>query len=169
MSERCYRRQPISGHQDLRILFFNELGPREGSTAVAFPPPLTLAETDDGPLWGPFFFLFQRCLAVATALRRLAEYPKSVSEPALSLTDRPRCSEGRINKVHNFQCVGGFEGAPFSKSQAVSKYDANRGTGLSVVVFGGKKSFAALRTRSAERANRPDAITARYFARAQVH
>ena len=41
MSERCYRRQPISGHQDLRILFFNELGPREGSTAVAFPPPET--------------------------------------------------------------------------------------------------------------------------------
>jgi len=89
------------------------------------PPPLTLAETDDGPLWGPFFFWFQRGLAVATALRRLAKCPKSVSEPALSLTDRPRCSEGRINKVHNFQCVGVFEGAPFSKFQAVSKYDAN--------------------------------------------
>ena len=47
----------------------------------------------------PFFFLFQRGLAVATALRRLAKYPKSVSEPALSLTDRPWPSEGRIQKV----------------------------------------------------------------------
>ena len=77
----------------------NMLGTREGSTGVAFPPPLTLAETDDGPLRGPFFFLFQRGLAVATALRRLEKYPKSVSEPALSLTERPRCSEGRIQKV----------------------------------------------------------------------
>ena len=104
------------------------------------PPPLTLAETDDGPLWGPFFFLFQRGLAVATALRRLAKYPKSVSEPALSLTDRPLPSEGRIQKVYYFQCVGVFEGAPFSKSQAVSKYDANRGTGLRAVVLGGMQS-----------------------------
>ena len=107
-------------------------------------PPLTLAETDDGPLRGPFFFLFQRGLAVATALRRLAKYPKSVSEPALSLTDRPWPSEGRIIKVYYFQCVGVFEGAPFSKSQAVSKHDANRGTGLRAVVLGGKRSFAAV-------------------------
>ena len=63
------------------------------------PPPLTLAETDCGPLWGPFFFWFQRGLAVETALRRLAKYPKPVSEPALPLTDRPWPSEGRIQKV----------------------------------------------------------------------
>jgi hypothetical protein len=107
-------------------------------------PPLTLAETDDGPLRGPFSFLFQRGLAVATALRRLAKYPKSVSEPALSLTDRPWPSEGRIRKVYYFQCFGVFEGAPFSKSQAVSKHDANRGTGLRAVVLGGKRSFAAV-------------------------
>ncbi len=103
------------------------------------PPPPKLAETDDGPSWAPFFFWFQRGLAVATALRRLARYPKSVSEPALSLTDRPWPSEGRIQQVYYFQCVGVFEGAPFSKSQAVSKYDANRGTGLRAVVLGGNR------------------------------
>ena len=100
-------------------------------------PPLTLAETDNGPLWSPFFFWFQWGLAVTTALLRLAKLPKSVSESALSLTDRPWPSEGRIQKVYYFQCVGVFEGAPFSKSQAVSKYDANRGTGLRAVVLGG--------------------------------
>ena len=104
---------------------------------VPFPPPLTLAETDYRPLRGPFFFLFQRGLAVATALRRLAKYPKSVSEPALSLTDRPLPSEGRIQKVYYIQSLGVFWQAPFSKFQAVSKYDANRGTGLRAVVLGG--------------------------------
>ena len=112
---------------------------RESWVSDQRPPPLTLAKTDDGPLWGPFFFLFQRGLAVATALRRLAKYPKSLSEPALSLTDRPWPSEGRIKKVYYFQCVGVFEGAPFSKSQAVSKHDANRGTGLRAVVLGGNQ------------------------------
>ena len=63
------------------------------------PPPLTLAETDNGPLWSPFFFWFQWGLAVATALLRLAKLPKSVSESALSLTDRPWPSEERIQKV----------------------------------------------------------------------
>ncbi len=72
---------------------------KERSMPDPLPPPLTLAETDDGPLRGPFFFLFQSGLAVATALRRLVKYPKSVSEPALSLTDRPWPSEGRIQKV----------------------------------------------------------------------
>jgi len=62
----------------------------------------------------------------------------------LSLTDRPWPSEGRIQKVYYFQCVGVFEGAPFSKSQAVSKHDANRGTGLRAVVFGGMQTFAAI-------------------------
>ena len=47
---------------------------RESVPRVRIPvsPPLTLAETDDGPFRGPFFFLFQRGLAVASALRRLA-------------------------------------------------------------------------------------------------
>ena len=72
---------------------------RESWVSDPLAPPLTLAKTDDGPFWGPFFFWFQRGLAVATALRRLAKYPKSLSEPALSLTDRPWPSEGRIQKV----------------------------------------------------------------------
>ena len=40
LSEQGYRSQPINGYQILRTLFFNELGPREGSTAVAFPPAI---------------------------------------------------------------------------------------------------------------------------------
>ena len=78
-------------------LIFGRL--RESWLHELLAPPLTLAKTDDGPLRGPFFFLFQMGLAIATALRRLAKYPKSVSEPALSLTDRPWPSEGRIQKV----------------------------------------------------------------------
>ena len=124
----------------------SDAGTRESSLHVSFPPPLTLTETDDGPLWGPFFFLFQRGLAVATALRRLVKYPKSVSEPALSLTDRPRPSEGRIQKVKHFQCVGVFGQASFSKFQLVAKFDANRGTGLKAVVWGGFLTFAAFCT-----------------------
>jgi len=132
----------------------SDTGTRESSLPVAFPPPLTLTETDDGPLWGPFFFLFQRGLAVATALRRLAKYPKSVSEPALSLTDRPRPSEGRIQKVKQFQCVGVFGQASFSKFQLVAKFDANRGTGLGAVVVGGEHKFAAgsIKVRDADEA-----------------
>ena len=59
-------------------------------------PPLALAETDDGPSRGPFSFWFQRGLVVATALRRLSKRSKSVSEPHLSLIDRPRSAEGRF-------------------------------------------------------------------------
>ena len=29
---------------------------RESWVPEPLPPPITLAETDDGPLWGPFFF-----------------------------------------------------------------------------------------------------------------
>jgi len=52
-------------------------------------------------------------------------------------------SEGRIQKVQYFQGLRVFGKAPFSKSQAVSKYDANRETGLRAVVLGGQRSFAA--------------------------
>ena len=107
-------------------------------------PPLTLAKTDDGPLWGPFFFWFQRGLAVATALRRLAKYPKSVSEPALSLTDRPWPSEGCIKKVYYFQCVVVFGRAPFSKVRPVPQSDANSNDGCRAVVLGGMQTFAAI-------------------------
>ena len=75
---------------------FNALRTREGWTSDPFPPPLALAETDDGPSRGPFSFWFQRGLVVATALRRLSKRSKSVSEPHLSLIDRPRSAEGRF-------------------------------------------------------------------------
>jgi hypothetical protein len=89
-----------------------------------------------GPYGALFFFCFQRGLAVATALRRLEKSRKLVSEPALSLTDRPRCSEGRIQKELRFQCVDVFEQAPFSKFQLVAKYDANpQGGGVKAIGF----------------------------------
>ena len=78
---------------------YNGLSLRERWMSDPSAPPLTLAETDNGPLWSPFFFWFQWGLAVATALLRLAKLPKSVSESALSLTDRPWPSEERIQKV----------------------------------------------------------------------
>ena len=93
--------------------------------AGSFPPPPTLAETDDGPLWAPFFFWFQRGLAVATALRRLAKYPKSVSERHLSLIDRPRLSEGRFQNSVYLQMFGDFDRAPFSKVQPIAKFVSN--------------------------------------------
>ena len=63
---------------------------------ISFAPPPTLAKTHDGPSRGPFLFWFQRGLVAATALRRLPKRSKSVSEPHLSLIDRPRSSEGRF-------------------------------------------------------------------------
>jgi hypothetical protein len=61
--------------------------------------------------------LFQRGLAIATALQRLAKCAKLVSEPALSLTDRPTAPEGRLKKVQLFQRLVVFGRAPFSKFQ----------------------------------------------------
>jgi hypothetical protein len=86
---------------------------KESWVPEPLPPPLSLAETDDGPLWAPFFFWFQRGLALATALRRLAKYPKSVSEPALSITDRPWPSEGRIKKYIIFNVLLFLRERPF--------------------------------------------------------
>mgnify|MGYP007125033133 CR=1 FL=1 len=74
---------------------------------------------------GPFFFWFQRGLADATTLRRLVKCPKSVSERHLSLTERPSASEGRFQKVSNFQCVAVFGRAPFSKVQPIAQFYAN--------------------------------------------
>ena len=78
MSERCYRRQPISGYQNLRILFFNELGPREGSTAVAFPPPLIPENLFS--VCGPsqIFLLFSKVIADELLSAGLVFYPKMV-------------------------------------------------------------------------------------------
>ena len=78
MSERCYRRQPISGHQDLRILFFNELGPREGSTAVAFPPPLIPENPFSVLGCGRIFLLFSKVIAVGLLSAALVVEPEMV-------------------------------------------------------------------------------------------
>jgi hypothetical protein len=45
---------------------------------------------------GPFLFWLQMRLGAATALRRLPKQSELVSEPLLSLIDRPRRSEGRF-------------------------------------------------------------------------
>jgi hypothetical protein len=74
-------------------------GPRrESSLPAPFPPPISNTEHDDGLVLGSFFFVFQRDLAKATALQRLPKRPKSVSEPHLSLIDRPSAPEGRFKK-----------------------------------------------------------------------
>ena len=104
---------------------------------VAFPPPKTIREPITRSLTGLFFFLFQRGLAIATALQRLAKCAKLVSEPALSLTERPSTSEGRIQKVMHFQCVDVFGQAPFSKSQTVALSVANPRDGRRAVDIGG--------------------------------
>ena len=77
----------------------NDLRTREGSLPDPLPPPPKLAETEDGPLLGPFFFWFQRGLVSVTALRRLPKLPKLVSKSRLSLIDRPQPSEGRFQNV----------------------------------------------------------------------
>jgi hypothetical protein len=59
-------------------------------------PPHSICESDQVPRCGPFFFLFQRGLAVASALRRLVERLKSVSERPASLFERPLPAGGRI-------------------------------------------------------------------------
>ena len=69
------------------------------------PPPLTLAKTDDGPLWGPFFFLFQRGLARPSDFRRLVVRPKSFSERPAALSTRLSTKSRRIQKQAYFQVL----------------------------------------------------------------
>ena len=100
----CYGSLPEPFEPDdfrtyVRLNDYNGLGIREGWRLEPSPPPQTIREPETRPPTGPFFFWFQRGLAAATALRRLVKCQKSVSEPALSLTDRPWPSEGRIQKV----------------------------------------------------------------------
>jgi len=76
-----------------------DTGTRESWVPDPSPPPKTIREPIMRSLTGPFFFLFQRGLAIVTALQRLAKCAKLVSEPALSLTERPRSSVGRFKKV----------------------------------------------------------------------
>ena len=71
---------------------------------------------------GPFFFLIQRGLVMVTALRRLPKRSKSVSEPHLSLIDRPRPPEGRFQNGVQLQMLVDFGRAPFSKVQVASNF-----------------------------------------------
>jgi hypothetical protein len=52
---------------------------------------------------------------MATALRRLPKRSKSVSEPHLSLIDRPRPPEGRFKNNVQLQVLVDLGRAPFSK------------------------------------------------------
>jgi hypothetical protein len=74
---------------------------------------------------GSFFFVVQRGLAKATALQRLPKRPKSVSEPHLSLIDRPLPSEGRIPIVFLLQRLDNFLRAPCSRVHTIAKSIAN--------------------------------------------
>jgi hypothetical protein len=66
-----------------------DTGTGESCAPDPFPPPISDTEQDDGLLRGSFFFVFQRRLAKATALQRLPNRPKSVSERPASLSERP--------------------------------------------------------------------------------
>ena len=56
------------------------------------------------------------------ALWRLPEQSKSVSEPHLSLIDRPRPPEGRFQNSVQLQLLDDFGRASFSKVHVVSKF-----------------------------------------------
>ena len=81
---------------------------------ISIAPPQTIRESEMRSVRGLFYF-FHRGLVNATALRRLSKWSKSVSEPHLSLIDRPKCSEGRFQNSVKLQLLEGFRRAPFSK------------------------------------------------------
>jgi hypothetical protein len=118
---------------------------------VPLAPPLALAETDDGAFRGPFLFWFQRGLAVVTALQRLQNHARLVSEPDLSLTDRPRPSEGRFKKSVYFQCLVVIGRASFSKVQPIAQFVAKPEDGRRAVDVGGKQTDAGTAGRLAYR------------------
>ena len=72
---------------------------------------------------GPFFFLFQRGLAVASALRRLAAGPRLVSERPASLFERPSMTVGRRKKSSKIQWVAAFTGSSCSRDNPVTETD----------------------------------------------
>ena len=88
-------------------LQINGLRPREGWTAVTFPPPQTIREPDVRSLTGPFFFLFQRGLAEPPDFWRLAFDRKMVFERPASLAIRPSLKSRRIQKATYFQILSG--------------------------------------------------------------
>ena len=92
---------------------------------IPLSPPISVTEHDDGPFLGCFFSQFQRGLAKATALQRLPKRPKSVSEPHLSLIDRPLPSEGRLKIFYLLHILVNFLRAPCSQVHAIAKSNAN--------------------------------------------
>ena len=62
---------------------------------------------------------------MVTALRRLPKRSKSVSEPHLSLIDRPRPLEGRFKNNVQLQVLVDLGRAPFSKVQPIAQCIAN--------------------------------------------
>lgn len=67
---------------------------------------------------------------MVTALQRLPKRSKSVSEPHLSLIDRPRLPEGRFQNCLQLQLLVDFGRASFSKVQPIAKYVPNSWDGL---------------------------------------
>ena len=80
---------------------------------------------------------------MVTALQRLQNHARLVSEPDLSLTDRPRPSEGRFKKSVYFQCLVVIGRASFSKVQPIAQFVAKPEDGRRAVDVGGKWTFAA--------------------------
>ena len=113
-----------------RRMKINRLSGGEGSTAVPFPPPLSVEEFDLGPSQGPFFFWFQRGLAMVTGLQRLAKFPDLVSDRPVSLSDRPLAQMGRIQEYSSFQEPAVFVRPSCSEVQWVPFCEANPGDGL---------------------------------------
>ena len=97
--------------------------------AVVFPPPFQVIEYVQAPLQGVFFFWLQRGLVVATGLQRLAECRNLVSEPFVSLSDRPSVRMGRIQSFHCFQGLAIFVRPARSKVRPVTFREANPGDG----------------------------------------
>ena len=78
----------------------------DAAVRILFDPPLAHCKPETRSLTGPFFFLFQRGLARPSDFRRLAIWPKSVSERPASLSIRPSTKSRRIQKITRFQHVG---------------------------------------------------------------
>ena len=69
---------------------------------------------------------------MVTALRRLPKRSKSVSEPHLSLIDRPRPPEGRFQNSVQLQILEDVGRASFSKVQPIAKCVSNPRDGRSI-------------------------------------
>ena len=101
----------------------NDTGFGESSRLVRFPPPLAHCEPETRLPRGAFFFMCQRGLKGPSALRRLANRARSVSERPPSLSTRPSLWVRRIQNPHRFQQTDGvalrpcFAGSGLSQSR----------------------------------------------------